>query len=270
MFLKLPNWLVILDLILYQAIAARTALSFSNETDHQALLTFKTQIISDPFKSPSSWNDSIHFCYWRGVNCRKKHQWVTALNLTSLQLVDHLSPHIGNLTVLWILNLDANASLELYTTRNRLLDMATNSFSSKLFSWWRIAWKSDQLVELLILNLSGNNLSGRILNGLSSMLKLTRLGLSANHLSGEIPASLGNLSTLTHIYLADNHIKGSLPLELGSLSNLLFLQLSIDNLSGHIPISLFNISSIEFFFVAFNNLSGSLNITKTPRVLYWW
>ena len=45
-----------------------------NETDHQALLAFKTQITRDPENVFSSWNDSLHFCEWEGVTCGRKHR----------------------------------------------------------------------------------------------------------------------------------------------------------------------------------------------------
>ncbi|KAM3733581.1 hypothetical protein ACB098_11G147100 [Castanea mollissima] len=34
----------------------------------------------------SSWNDSIHFCQWKGVSCGRRHQRVTVLNLQSQKL----------------------------------------------------------------------------------------------------------------------------------------------------------------------------------------
>ena len=41
-----------------------------NETDHQALLAFKTQITQAPENVFSSWNDSLHFCEWEGCYLR--------------------------------------------------------------------------------------------------------------------------------------------------------------------------------------------------------
>ena len=83
-------------------IASAAAIHFetSNETDYQALLDIKGLIKGDPFQALSSWNDSIHFCDWRGVACSRLHQRVTVLNMLSLHLVGSLSPSIGNLTFL--------------------------------------------------------------------------------------------------------------------------------------------------------------------------
>ncbi|KAI7979253.1 putative LRR receptor-like serine/threonine-protein kinase [Camellia lanceoleosa] len=81
----------------------------TNETDHQALLAIKDLIPVDPLGALSSWNHSIHFCHWQGVTCSHQHQRVTALNLSSLALAGSVSPHIGNLTFLRIIDLQNNS-----------------------------------------------------------------------------------------------------------------------------------------------------------------
>ncbi|EEF35506.1 hypothetical protein RCOM_0592430 [Ricinus communis] len=52
-----------------------------NETDRLALMEFKANIGNDPYGIFSSWNDSIHFCEWRGITCGHKHQRVVSINL---------------------------------------------------------------------------------------------------------------------------------------------------------------------------------------------
>ena len=79
-------------------ISIATSTYFSgNETDHQALLTFKAQITCAPENIFSSWNDSLNFCEWEGVTCGRKHRRVTVLDLSTRGLVGSLSPYIGNL-----------------------------------------------------------------------------------------------------------------------------------------------------------------------------
>ena len=79
-----------------------------NETDHQALLAFKTQITRDPENVFSSWNDSLHFCEWEGVTCGRKHRRVIVLDLQSRGLVGSLSPYIGNLSFIREIELSNN------------------------------------------------------------------------------------------------------------------------------------------------------------------
>ena len=82
---------------------------FKNETDKQALLAIMARILVDPFRVFSSWNDSLHFCKWQGVTCSRRHQRVTALHLSSLKLAGDLSPYIGNLTFLRVIDLENNS-----------------------------------------------------------------------------------------------------------------------------------------------------------------
>ena len=81
----------------------------NNETDRLALLDFKAKISKDPLGVMSSWNDSNHFCQWKGVSCGHRHQRVTALDLHSQKLVGSISPNVGNLSFLWKLNLENNS-----------------------------------------------------------------------------------------------------------------------------------------------------------------
>ena len=62
----------------------------NNETDWLALLEFKSKISDDPLGVMSSWNDSIHFCQWKGVSCGPRHQRVTVLDFVRLNLNNHL------------------------------------------------------------------------------------------------------------------------------------------------------------------------------------
>jgi hypothetical protein len=89
---------ILLFFIVLLHVKPLAVLSVGNETDHQALLAFKTKITDDPTNVFSSWNDSFHFCEWEGVTCGRKHRRVTVLDLQSRGLVGSLSPYIGNLS----------------------------------------------------------------------------------------------------------------------------------------------------------------------------
>ena len=81
----------------------------NNETDRLALLAFKAKITDDPLQVLSSWNDSFHFCQWRGVTCGRRHQRVTTINLPFLKLVGSISPYVRNLSILRNLTLQNNS-----------------------------------------------------------------------------------------------------------------------------------------------------------------
>ena len=57
-----------------------------------------------------SWNQSASYCSWEGVTCCRRQRWrVVALNLSSQGLAGTISPAIGNLTFLRILELSYNS-----------------------------------------------------------------------------------------------------------------------------------------------------------------
>ncbi|GAG95516.1 unnamed protein product [marine sediment metagenome] len=79
---------------------------------------------------------------------------------------------------------------------------------------------------------------------LGNLVDLEVLWLPANNLTGPIPPELGNLSDLQYLDLSHNNLVGSIPPELGDLDSLLWLLSSNNNLSGPIPAALSNLSEL--------------------------
>ena len=69
--------------------------------------------------------------------------------------------------------------------------------------------------RVTVLDLSNNNLTGRIPPELGALSKLQYLWLQANGLTGSIPPELGSPASLTRVYLAQNRLTGPIPLEFG-------------------------------------------------------
>ena len=114
----------------------------------------------------------------------------------------------------------------------------------------------DKLTELTHLDLSYNacdaalffpdtpGLQKGIPAELGNLTKLESLNLSGNQLSGKIPASLGNLAALKELDLSKNRrlvggqyfggLKGSVPHQLSQLNNLTTLKLNNNLLTGDI------------------------------------
>ncbi|KAI8530624.1 hypothetical protein RHMOL_Rhmol11G0073900 [Rhododendron molle] len=231
---------------------------FTNETDRRALFAIRDSIPGDPFRVFSSWNRSIAFCDWQGVTCGRRHQRVTMLNLSSLQLVGSMSPHIGNLTFLRTIDLSNNSFRGAIPrevarlVRLRHLLLSVNSFHDVFPT------NSSSLSGIKVIDVIGNNLGGRIPEELGSLSTLARLLLATNHFVGTIPPSLGNLSALRVLSLMENNLGGSIPSQLGQLSKLGSLMLSSINVSGTVPASLYNISSLEELSISANRLHGRL------------
>ncbi|XP_040957993.1 probable LRR receptor-like serine/threonine-protein kinase At3g47570 [Gossypium hirsutum] len=194
-----------------------------NDTDQQALLQFKAKITDDQLRVMESWNSSIHFCQWHCVTCGRKHQRVTKLELQSLKLSGSLSPHIGNMSFL------------------RVLNLLNNSFYNQ------IPQSIGGLRRLETLYLTNNSISGEIPSNLSSCSKLTIVRMAGNRLTGEIPAFLGFLSNLKVLSFYNNSLRGSIPPSLAA-----------NAISGTLPVAMFNLSNIRFFDIGENKIQCTL------------
>ncbi|XP_054825564.1 serine/threonine-protein kinase BRI1-like 2 [Prosopis cineraria] len=85
------------------------------------------------------------------------------------------------------------------------------------------------------LDLSYNELRGRIPEEFGDMVALQVLELSHNQLSGEIPSSLGQLKNLGVFDASHNRLQGHIPDSFSNLSFLVQIDLSNNELTGQIP-----------------------------------
>ncbi|KAF8010414.1 LOW QUALITY PROTEIN: hypothetical protein BT93_J1135 [Corymbia citriodora subsp. variegata] len=229
----------------------------TNITDRDALLQLKDKISGDPFGVFSTWNDSIHFCQWHEITCGRQLSRITCLMLPSLKLVGSLSPFIGNLSFLRILDIQNNSFVgkvppeigNLY--RLELLGLENNSFSGQIpanISGWK---------NLEYLGLGNNMLVGEVPIAIASMSKLAIVLIYCNNLFGNFPEFFGNLTSLVCISANSNSFVGRVPATLGRLQNLEYLYLGKNGLSGTLPSSIFISSLVEILFHQ-NQLEGSL------------
>ncbi|XP_059654687.1 probable LRR receptor-like serine/threonine-protein kinase At3g47570 [Cornus florida] len=172
-------------------------------------------------------------------------------------MVGSLSPYIGNITFLSVINLEDNNFHGTIPeeigrlTRLQYLLLANNSFHGMIPT---NLTRSD----LEVIDVNGNDLEGTILVEFNTLSKLQQLSLSRNHFSGKIPPSLGNLTSLCFLSLSTNNLQGSILVDLGKLFNLEVFQVTSNQLSGTIPAQLYNISSIKILAVNHNLLIGHL------------
>ncbi|PTQ26672.1 hypothetical protein MARPO_0633s0001, partial [Marchantia polymorpha] len=90
------------------------------------------------------------------------------------------------------------------------------------------------LETLFSIDLSYNQLSGRLPYALGELRGLTYLNLKHNNFSGEIPQELGDLLRLQSLDLSANYLTGKIPAAL-SRPSLSYLNLSYNFLEGEIP-----------------------------------
>ncbi|KAL7253369.1 hypothetical protein ACSBR1_007824 [Camellia fascicularis] len=203
---------------------AATSLPARNETDQLALLAFKSQITDDPFNLFSSWNESIHFCQWRGITCDLHHQRVVMLDLHSQKLAGNISSYIGNLSFLTALSLQTIASL-------------TGSFPDAF----------GRLTNLKIIALAENRFSRTIPASIFNLSTIRVFDVGGNQLKGSLPSDIGNaLPNLEYFSFNRNHFNRSIPISIFNASN---------KLTGGVPI-LEKLHKIHRFSVGSNQLGS--------------
>ncbi|XP_057793279.1 receptor-like protein EIX1 [Salvia miltiorrhiza] len=141
-------------------------------------------------------------------------------------------------------------------------------------------WIGTSLVELRILILRSNNLSGQVSSEICKLSSLQILDLSSNELSGLIPRCIRNFTAmverrslldllqtvlgmrnhgiLTLIDLSINNLSGDIPNELTSLSELGSLNLSGNHLTGLMPENIGEMKQLESLDLSRNSLSGPI------------
>jgi len=94
---------------------------------------------------------------------------------------------------------------------------------------------TGEIIYMVNLDLSCNNLTGKIPVEIGILLALASLNLSSNAFSGEIPETIGALVQVESLDLSHNELSGEIPTSLSALTSLSHLNLSFNNLIGKIP-----------------------------------
>ncbi|KAM3686280.1 hypothetical protein ACJW31_11G186500 [Castanea mollissima] len=158
-------------------------------------------------------------------------------------------------------------------TELKTLHLDNNQFSSTLPTWignvtslvdivmaknhfeGPIPIELCKLVDLIILDISDNNLFGSVPSCFNSS-SILFFQLNKNCLSGPIPSSFQNNSNLLALNLRDNHLTGNIPNWIGSLSSLRILLLKANHLGGQIPIQVCLLQDLTILDLSYNKFSG--------------
>lgn len=230
-----------------------------------ALVAFRASIQTDPTGALANWTmekSSTVCSTWKGVTCNAMGQ-VTGLELQDLALNGTITPRIGDLVHLSLLNLSTSSfsgplpsQLTSGCQNLSIVDLSYNSLDGEISPQFFI------LPKLAFLRLSYNNFSG-YLPEVVGCQSLSVLWIEYTGISGPIPSSLSRCQKLTVLLLVNNQLNGSIPASLGELQQLQALYLKNNRLTGLIPPSLGNCSSLTDLLLGsdgsgFNDLTGTI------------
>ncbi|KAG6501797.1 hypothetical protein ZIOFF_041681 [Zingiber officinale] len=209
----------------------------------QYLLNLKSNM-ADAFYHLDSWNANDFIpCQWKGVSCTSDGI-VVGLHLNSMNLSGIISPRIGGLIHLTV------------------LDLSFNEFSGA------IPREISNCSKLEVLYLNNNKFEGEIPHELGSLSSLLKCNLCNNKLCGQLPESIGGLSSLLELVAYSNNITGPLPRSIGKLKNLSVLRMGQNLITGSIPVEVSECRNMKRFGLAQNQLEGEIpkEIGKLPSL----
>ncbi|KAJ3699618.1 hypothetical protein LUZ61_003323 [Rhynchospora tenuis] len=203
-----------------------------------ALNDIKRSLV-DPDGHLKNWGSGDPCNYnWTGVICynttlRDGYMHVQELQLLKMNLYGTLSPAVGNLTNMTILDV--------------MWNKITGSIPDEV----------GNITSLKLLLLNGNQLNGSLPDSIGFLPNLDRIQIDQNHISGPIPKSFANLNKTKHFHMNNNSLSGQIPPELSRLPKLVHLLLDNNNLSGDLPKELSEMPSLLIIQLDNNNFSGS-------------
>ncbi|XP_039173468.1 receptor-like protein EIX2 [Eucalyptus grandis] len=116
----------------------------------------------------------------------------------------------------------------------------------------------DKMPRLIVLRLWGNNLTGGISSSLCKLNDLTEINLSKNQLSGRLPRCWRASQKVKTFVFGDNKLNGQISKSLCHLQQLQVLSLYRNGFSGVIPNCLSNLQQMTFFDLSHNEFTGRL------------
>uniref|UniRef100_A0A804JEX1 Leucine-rich repeat-containing N-terminal plant-type domain-containing protein n=1 Tax=Musa acuminata subsp. malaccensis TaxID=214687 RepID=A0A804JEX1_MUSAM len=177
-----------------------------------------------------------------------------SINLSQNQINGTLPTFLEHMTNLSTLKLSMNlleGPIPRLPPNLSYLYLYNNSFSGSLSS-------ISLPLELELLDLSHNHISGSIPSFVCNLTQLRILDLSSNQISSEIPWCWQETNFIIYINLADNKLSGEIPSSIEKLTQLRSLHLNNNSLHGHLPSSLKNCSGLVFLDLGDNKFSGSI------------
>ncbi|KAK4347258.1 hypothetical protein RND71_033597 [Anisodus tanguticus] len=224
-----------LSVLVLQLYFLETCISKNINTDQSALLAFKTSFtLNSSHPLTQNWSSQASVCHWIGVTCGTRHRRVRALNISNMDILGTIPPHLGNLSFL----------VSLDVSRNHLHGEIPKDIGNL-----------RNLKELVFVN---NHLTGSIPFSIFNISSLETLALTYNELSGSLPVDICHrLQRIKIISIISNRLSGHIPTGLSKCTDLYDLSLSYNSFEGTIPPEIVNLERLEFLNLGGNNLQDN-------------
>ncbi|XP_004295502.1 PREDICTED: probable leucine-rich repeat receptor-like protein kinase At1g35710-like [Fragaria vesca subsp. vesca] len=127
-------------------------------------------------------------------------------------------------------------------------------------------WMSNISTRIQFLDLSNNQISGKLPFHQYNFQDLLEIDFSHNQFDGTIPSSLSGefpkewslWSNIQSVVVSNNNLSGNIPSSMGVPSSLVMLKADNNQFNGEIPFALQNCSFLERLYLGGNKLSGSV------------
>lgn len=127
--------------------------------------------------------------------------------------------------------------------------------SQPISTWHGVTVKDGKVVGL---DLSNNNLQGKIPITIGNLRHLETLNLSGNQSEGKVPGLFRKFERLKVVNLANNSLAGDIPASINKLRNLEELNLNNNRLEGELPIGISELSKLRTLALANNDFNGAM------------
>ncbi|KAH7521463.1 hypothetical protein FEM48_Zijuj07G0036200 [Ziziphus jujuba var. spinosa] len=139
--------------------------------------------------------------------------------------------------------------------RLRQLDLSSNEFSGP------IPEGMSAIHNLKEVQIQNNHFSGSLPADVGLCPHLNRLDFSENEFTGTLPESFQRSNSLTHFSLHNNNLEGDFPQWIGKLSSLEYLDFSSNGFTGIIPSSMGDLKSLNYLSLSNNKLVGNIPLS---------
>ena len=127
--------------------------------------------------------------------------------------------------------------------------------SQPISTWYGVTIKDGKVVGL---DLSNNNLQGKLPITIGNLRHLESLNLSGNKIEGKVPGLFRKFEQLKVVNLSDNSLAGNIPTSIDKLQNLEELNLNNNQLEGALPQEIIALEKLKTLALANNDLQGTM------------